>query len=107
MHKCQLDRFSAKEAISGEKCAAMHLESKPRLAAGITCHNLTDSPEKKTSTAVTDSVCAKADIIVRVNIYFCIICTFMIAVKNNCLININLFIFARVFHLQWSYINEC
>lgn len=64
MHKCQLDRFSAKEAISGEKCAAMHLESKPRLAAGITCHNLTDSPEKKTSTAVTDGVCAEADIIV-------------------------------------------
>ncbi len=39
MHKCQLDRFSSKEAISGEECAAMHLESEPRPAAGITCHH--------------------------------------------------------------------
>lgn len=45
-----MDRFSAKEAISGEECAAMHLESElePRLAAGITCHSGSDSPEKQT-----------------------------------------------------------
>lgn len=38
MHKCQPDRASAKEAISGEESVAMHLESEheARLTAAIT-----------------------------------------------------------------------
>lgn len=46
----------SEEAISGEECAAMHLEPEPepRLTAEITCHKPSDSSEKEPWAAITD-----------------------------------------------------